>query len=302
MTQRKDGPRRRRLGRGLSSLMTEPVEVPVDGGAPPATPPAAGDLLEIPLSSIRPNPNQPRRHFDETALEELASSIRVAGLMQPVVVRPADEGYELIAGERRWRAAQRLELERIPALVRAVDDPTAAQWALIENVQREDLNAIERAEAFQRLTSRHGWTQQDIADQVGLQRSTIANHLRLLELSDDIQETVRRGQLSMGHARALLAITNLDDRARLAREAVKSGWSVREIERRCRAAGRGPGRRPPTARTANQKDLEERLGAHLGTKVAIRQGRKAGTGTIAIEFFDLDQFQGLLDRMGFRSG
>jgi ParB family chromosome partitioning protein len=199
MANRNDA-KRRRLGRGLSSLLAEPVEVPGDAAAPP--PPPAADtpagIAEIAIDSIRPNPSQPRQHFDDEALDELAQSIRSAGLMQPVVVRPSDHGFELVAGERRWRAVRRLGLDRIPAIVRDVDEATAAQWAVIENVQREDLNAIERAEAFRRLINEFGLSQQDVAGQVGLQRSTVSNHLRLLELSDEVQHAVRDGEPGRG--------------------------------------------------------------------------------------------------------
>ncbi len=313
---------RRRLGRGLSSLLSRPAPIdPTDqGGVPsgpdgrdhaPATAPEATDdaaLRMVALDQIRPNPKQPRRHFDDTSIDALAASMKSAGVMQPIVVRPDPAGgaggFQLVVGERRWRAAQRIGLSRLPALVRHVDDRTAAEWALIENLQREDLNAIERAEALRELAHGHGVTHQEIADRVGLNRSSVTNLLRLNELDDATKDLVRSEQLSLGHAKTLLAITNLPKRHHLATLAVRRGWSVRDLERQVAAAGRraGPPPAPGPASPAHHQDLERRLSEHLGTRVVIQQGRKKNRGRLVIEFYSLDQFDGLLERLGFEAG
>jgi ParB family chromosome partitioning protein len=256
----------------------------------------------LPPAAIRPNPSQPRQEFDETALASLAESIRTAGVMQPIVVRrdPAGDGFLLVAGERRWRAATRIALPTIPAVVREVDDRQAAEWALIENLQREDLNPLERARAFARLIDEYDLTHQEIAESVGLDRSSVSNHLRLLELEEPIQAAVGAGHLSLGHAKALLSITNSEARTTTAARAIRDGWSVREVERRAKTAGRKTptkAPRPAADLPANLKDLERRLEEHLGTRVRIRTAGK-GRGRVIIEYFDLDQFDGLLQHLG----
>lgn len=352
MAKRANAKGRRRLGRGLTSLVSDPVRLdlaseeaqvadaapapessghvaspshegadePTEGGerGQDAAQQVSPAIQMLDPATIQPNRHQPRQSFDESALAALADSIRTAGMMQPIVVRPGvgprggevGRSFELIAGERRWRAAQRLGLTRIPAVIRDVDEETAAEWSLIENIQREDLNAIERAEAFERLASSFGLTHAQVAEKVGLERSTVSNHLRLLELDGRTQEAVRQGALAMGHARALLAITNTVARAAMAKKALAGGWSVRELERRARravegaetpgfAASKAPVDGGDAIAAAHLRDLEERLGEHLGTKVAIKQGRKRGAGTLSISFYDLDQFQGLLEQMQF---
>lgn len=325
---------RRRLGRGLGSLITAPVRIDVperSTGAETAVEPMvsaatrelkpvehdaepAGHVRMLAVADIRPNPSQPRQHFDAQSLKTLAESIRTAGLMQPVVVRPAGKGagagFELIAGERRWRASQLIGLERIPAVVREVDDRQAAEWSLIENIQREDLNPIERAHAFRRLIDDFSLTQQEVAERIGIDRSNVANHLRLLELDDTTRELVVRGLLSLGQARALLAITNLQLRQAMAAKTVREGWTVRTVEQRVKLAlggGEPAGDTKSqtkagqglTGRSAHLQDLEKRLGEHLGTKVEIQAGRSKGAGKLVITFFDNKQFEGLLDRMRF---
>jgi ParB family chromosome partitioning protein len=317
---------KRRLGRGLQSLISQPVKIdiapPAAGQAPPSglpgpsnaqpalenVPGAAGggDAMPtaLPIDRISASANQPRRTFDDESIARLAESMRRDGLMQPIVVRRKGAGYEIVAGERRWRAARLLQLATIPAIVRSVDDRTAAEWSLIENLQREDLNPIDRAEAFQRLIEAHGLTHQEIAERVGLERSSVSNHLRLNELDELTKDAVRSGALTMGHGRTLLAITSHAERAALARRAIAAGWSVREIERRLRArAGRagGAGGAPALEaqrRPAHLVDLERRLGAQLGTKVAIRPGRKKGSGVLVISFFSHAEFDGLMERLG----
>lgn len=324
-TQRTDASTRRRLGRGLESLMTtrvpieEPGPVVGAGSTAPAGPaPAdrdldepAGRVIRIPLDRIRPGRDQPRQEFAEEALEALAASIRAAGVMQPIVVRPAGDGgpprYEIVVGERRWRAAARIGLTSIPAVVREVDDRTAAEWALIENIQREDLNPIERAEAFRRLTDRHGLTHQELADRVGLNRSSVTNFLRLNELDDWIKEAIRRGRLTPGHAKVLLSVASPEARRTLAELAIRQSWAVRQLEQRVghlagpRPAKGGSGGAPPgRAGGAQVQGLARRIGEQLGTKVSIVEGRTKGSGRLVIEFYSLDQFDGLVARLGIR--
>jgi ParB family chromosome partitioning protein len=257
---------------------------------------------------VHPNPHQPRQDFDEAALAALADSIKTSGMMQPIVVRPAKQGgFEIIAGERRWRAAQAAEFDSIDAIVREVDDRTAAQFSLVENLHREDLNPIERAEAFRRLVQEFRMTHQEVAESVGLDRTSVSNHLRLNELDDDTKTAVRKGTLSLGHAKALLAFANTSRRRAAAQQAIARGWSVRELERRVRAMVEDPsanhdasaGSRNTRAIPPHMADLQKRLAAHLGTKVSIRPGRTKNAGTLMIEFFDLDQFEGLLERLQF---
>ncbi|HWB20762.1 MAG TPA: ParB/RepB/Spo0J family partition protein [Phycisphaerales bacterium] len=327
---------KKRLGRGLGSLISTPVKIDIhpeaiqDKSELPVNMPqgvesqsndkSGGMMLDV--AQITPNPRQPRKTFDEQSLEVLANSIKIAGLMQPILVREsknpvrAADGtfvrYELIAGERRWRAAQKAGLVKIPAIIRDVDERTSAEHALIENLQREDLNPIDRAEAFAQLIREFGLTHDEVASQVGLDRSTITNHLRLNELDERIKSMVRSNSLTMGHARALLAITNLEKRSHFAAHAKNDGWSVRELERRiaamasgasmsavtaAKSAGKMPGM--PKRGTANTADLERRLGEYLGTRVHIEPGEKKGSGKLVVEFYSLDQFDGLMDRMGF---
>lgn len=325
MAARKDASRsgsgRRRLGRGLSSLISSPVPIASDaatesGGAMTEPKPAGPDLEGhaqaaepeirfILADEIRPNPNQPRQHFDEQALDALAASIKTAGLMQPIVVRPRDDGgYQLIVGERRWRAARKIGLRRVPAVIRRIDDRAAAEWALIENVQREDLNPLERAEAFRHLTYDFGLTHQEAAERVGLNRSTVSNLMRLLDLDEFTKQQVRAGHLGAAQARLLLSITNVEAREQLATLAIREGWTVRMLERRA-AALSSPRTtrpsRPTTAAPAHRHDLERRLGDHLGTKVQIQPGKRKGSGRLVIEFYSLDQFDGLMQKLGFKT-
>jgi len=327
----------RKLGRGISALLGAPVQIqvpPVDptnrpAPAQPSDPPgprmvavrpprASGDeesavvvqeggLREIPVEQIIPNRRQPRSDFDPESLKALAGSIRQAGLMQPIMVRPTARGFELVAGERRWRAAKLLGMETIPALVRPMDDATSAELALVENIQREDLNPMERALALRRLATDFALTHQQIADKVGLDRASVTNLLRLSELDSTTADLVRCGKLSQGHAKALLGVGDLGRRADLAARAVSLDWSVRELERQVQAAHRpnpqsdsGKLTNPePSARHANVADLERQLSEHLGTRVSLHLGRKKGSGRLICDFYSLDQFDGLMQRMGF---
>ncbi len=323
-----------RLGRGLSSLMAHPVsiqppaaaltaakptthavpsEIQADRTAAPNGTGGSHDpegLRYVPVDLISPNPFQPREHFDGDSLDALAASIRSEGMMQPLVVRrrPQDDGqptrYELVAGERRWRAAQQAGLSTVPALVRNINDAKAAQWALIENLQREDLNPMERAVAFQRLIDRFGLNHEQVAEQVGVQRPTISNYLRLLSLHSNVQDMIRHSLLSAGHAKPLAALSDVELQQTLARKVVAGGWSVRRVEQevaRLTSAASGPvdtkagGRE---RRSALLADLEQQLADQLATKVHIRPGRKKGSGTLCIDFYSLDQFDQLMTRFG----
>lgn len=268
---------RRRLGRGLEALLG-PTREEAE---------REGSLVELPLSQIRPNPYQPRQDVDPAALEELKASIRQAGLLQPVVVRAAGDGYELIAGERRLRACQALGWERIPAVKRDVDDRTVLTLALIENLQRDDLSPVDEARGYDRLLAEFNLTQQDVADAVGRDRSTIANALRLLKLPAAVLQMLHDAQLSVGHARALLALDDPRVVTNLAREAVAQGLSVRDMEDRVRG-GRAPERRPRLKRglgTAPEvRRVEDALRRRLGTDVRVTL-RSKGKGQIQIAFY-----------------
>ena len=268
--------KRKALGKGLSSLIPSSI-VKVPSPSAPLTPSRPAEL-RLEVSKIRPNPRQPRRAFDEASLTELASSMRNEGLLQPVVVRPLPEGrFELIAGERRWRAAQRAGIHQIPAVVRDVPDEKLLELALIENVQREELNPIEEAEAYRILVDDLQLTQNEVAERVGKQRTTVANALRLLHLPELVKDMVRDRRISMGHARALLALEDGPAIEALARRVVAEGLSVREVESRARrpAATKARPGRPSKPVDPNVAAAEASLQRVLGTKVRI-----AGNGTV----------------------
>lgn len=344
-----------RLGRGLSSLMATPGDLPVvpvqageaDSTAPPnalpaveatagstpdqsksagGSPSASEDqaqavpamtggnsadpveasatagLVSVDVLKISPNRHQPRQAFSEQALAGLASSIQRDGLMQPVVLRPDGQGgYELIAGERRWRAAQLAGLSAIPAILHKVDDEQSAQWALVENLQREDLNPMEKAEAFKRLSDSFGLPHAEIAERVGLERSTVSNLMRLLNLSDFCRGLVREELLSMGQARAIAGLPDPAHQKAIAQRAVREGLSVRQVEQEVRKfLQTGVQAKPTPAKDsgkANLADLERQIGQQLGTRVRVKAGRKKGSGTLAIDFFSLEEFDALLERM-----
>lgn len=267
--------------------------------APPPTQAAANDGPRgIAIDLVQRNPQQPRKHFDETELNELASSIRTHGVLQPILVRPiADGKYEIVAGERRWRAAQKAGLHTIPAVVRDLNEVEVLEIAIVENVQRMDLNPLEEAQGFQALIDRFGRTQQEIADAVGKSRPHIANMLRLLALPDDLQEMVRDGRLSAGHARAIL--TAPDPRT-LAQRAVSEGLNVREVERLAQQAKdekHGPRVSSPAADTksADTRALEQSLSNALGLDVTIND--KAGAGEVKISYKTLEQLDDVIRRL-----
>lgn len=286
---------RRALGRGLDALL------PVAKDKVPAGF-ADKSVFLCPIERIAPMKGQPRQHFDEPALEELTQSIREVGLIEPLVVRkvpgtaaPGMDRYELIAGERRWRASQRAGLKDVIVVVKDVSPVAAFELAMIENVQREDLNPIELAEALQRLVKEHGYTQERLAERLGKDRTTIANALRLLRLPVNVRERVIKGELTEGHARALLSIPDEAEMARVAEKVVRGRLSVRQAEQLAKAAKGGKPAAEPTPKSASVKDLERRLSQALGTRCEVRdQGNK---GEIAIHYATLDVLDGVLDKL-----
>ena len=284
----------KRLGRGLEALLG-PVsrDVAEESGA----------LRELPMSSLRPNPYQPRTRLDENALVELTASIEASGLLQPVIVRPRGDSFELIAGERRWRAAERLGWSKIPAVVREVDDQTLLTLALIENLQRHDLSPIDEAKGYKRLGDEFRLPQTEIARTLGRNRSTVSNLLRLLQLPDEIQAMVHQGDLSEGHARALLGVGDPERKLQLAREAATHGWSVREMEgivagqKDASVAAPGPAvtRKSQRGTTpADAKRIEDALRKHLGTDVRVTS-RRRGRGFLTISYYSNDDLARLLE-------
>jgi len=284
----------RRLGRGLDGLLKAKV------------PPAAAEVTEpvgptttVALARLDPNPHQPRQEVDEAELEHLAASIREHGILQPLVVRPRGGRYEVVAGERRLRAARAAGLQEVPAVVRDVPDEQMLELALVENLQRLDLDPIEKARSFRAYLSSTGRTQSEAAERLGLDRSTVANMIRLLDLPDPVQRMVRQRLLAMGHARAILAADGAKRQVRLAERAVREGLSVRQVEMLASAGGTKPAtRRRRPAKRPEVRDLEARLRQTLGTKVTVEPGRKAHTGRIVIAYYCQDDLDRILDRLG----
>jgi ParB family chromosome partitioning protein len=284
------------LGRGLSALI--PMTPPPPLMPEPATPPQATPdrrAAELDIDLLKPNPLQPRQVMDDAALDALAQSIRSHGVIQPILVRRAGESYEIIAGERRWRAAQRAGLLKVPVVYRDVPDDKLLEVALIENIQREDLNPIEEAQAYKRLTDEFHLSQEDVATAVGKDRATVANYMRLLRLPLEIHQDLASRALSMGHARALAGLT--DDRAqrRVAREIVSRGLSVRETEALVRREANPPLPPPPRRVEPNTRAAEERLRLALGTRVRIV--RKGPGGRIEIDFGSEEELQRLFEAL-----
>lgn len=299
--------RPRKLGRGLSSLIGEEKPAEVAAAPPQGSTNLAETIRDIPVNDIHPNTFQPRVRFNERDLAELAASIKVAGLMQPIVVRPTPSGtFELIAGERRWRAGKMAGLATIPAIVREADDRRSAELALIENVQRSDLNPIERAGAFRTLMGKFSLTQAEVADRVGLDRSSVANLLRLLDLPEDVRNMIADGVLSAGHGKMLASVADADRQRELVERIVSEHLSVRQTEQAVRdlskrkASSKDTGE-PTSEDDANLRDLEARLGDHLQTRVRIDVASSGQKGKLIIEFFDLEHFDDLMRRVGFES-
>jgi ParB family chromosome partitioning protein len=286
------------LGMGLQALLGEAARPMATTGDEPGS---RGGVREIEVARIRPNPEQPRVQFDEDALDELADSIRERGVLQPILLRPFGGDYMIIAGERRWRAAQRARLHGIPAIVREVDESTTAELALIENIQRQDLNALEEAEGYRQLVRRHGHTQDDVGRIVHKSRSHVANLLRLLDLPEFVRQSLLKGDISMGHARA---VANADDPAELTREIILHGYSVRQAEERARRAkprrqsqGSGGAGEPGTAKMvdADLEALERQLGDILGLKVQV--SHKGQGGAVTLHYSSLDQLDMICQRL-----
>lgn len=283
------------LGRGLGALITGPASDDGQLGAPLALDDTAGErVLELDPHAIKPNPKQPRVTFDEEALEELAESIRRDGVFEPVIVRRSGDAYELVSGERRVRACIMAGLKAVPAVCRDVSDSDMLKLGLIENIQREDLNAIELAKAYQALIDEFNWTQEELSAQVGKKRATVTNTLRLLNLPGDVQRVVANGGISMGHARALLALSSPKDQSAACRAIIEKGLSVRQAEKL--ASPTKPKARTEKPRDPNIAAIEDELRQSLGTRVALRaHGPNMSQGKIEIEYYSLDDLERILD-------
>jgi ParB family chromosome partitioning protein len=304
-----DKPQRKKmgLGRGLDALLGEvsldrsASRVAGGGEAPSSTASSSSEgVVSIAIADIHPNPAQPRRHFSEESLQELSASLKRHGLIQPILVRPHGAGYQIVAGERRWRAAQRAQLHQVKAIVRELSDEETLEIALIENIQRQDLNPIEEAEAYRKLCDDFGHSQSELAAIVEKSRSHVANMMRLLELPLLVRELVIEGKLSMGHARALLGS---DDSARLAAVVVKQGLSVRQTEALVRRSRVEEGKAPKprvteaTASDADIRAVEQHLGDLLGLRVKIAHKGVGGAGAVTFEYRSLDQLDMLCQRL-----
>src|SRR6266851_4186137 len=301
---------RNALGRGLGALIREPEPTAVADSQTPASLATVGGAAaapareaahqgpqEIDIDLVEPSPYQPRTRFREEALDELARSIQASGIIQPIVVRPVGNRYQLIAGERRWRAAQRAGLKRVSSIVRQVPDELALEMTLVENIQREDLNAIEAARAFERLMDEFQLTQEAVAERTGKERATVANAVRLLKLEPTIQEWIEEGKLTAGHGRALLAVADAQLRKRYAQRAARGGLTVRQIERLASRRLRGAPAPAQAHLDANIRSALEELQRHLGTKVLLRQKTKMRPGQLVLEYYDDAQLMGLYDRL-----
>jgi ParB family transcriptional regulator, chromosome partitioning protein len=282
------------LGRGLSALIGEAPAVPRSDV------PAAGGVRAIEIARIRPNPSQPRQMFDSAALDELAASIAERGVLQPIIVRAVEGGYELVAGERRWRAAQKAQLHEIPAIIRDFDEESSAEVALIENIQRENLNAIEEGEAYRQLIDRYGHSQEIVGKLVGKSRSHVANLMRLLELPENVRQMLLRGDISMGHGRA---IATAPDPEALAKQIVEGDLSVRQAEHLAKREkpgasqelGRASDRSPRRAVDADLEALERQLGDLLGLRVKVSHGKNGGS--VSLHYSSLDQLDLICQRL-----
>ena len=309
---------RNALGRGLGALIREaepaaPATPPTPpsshatrtahgspgaaAAAVPALSPATSGPLQIDIDLIDPSPYQPRTRFREEALDELARSIRASGIIQPLVVRPMGQRFQLIAGERRWRAAQRAGLDKVSSIVRQVTDDLALEMTLVENIQREDLNAIEAARAFERLMDEFQLTQESVAERTGKDRATVANAIRLLKLEPTIQEWIEEGKLTAGHGRALLAVAEPQLRMRYAQRAARGGLTVRQIERLASRRSRGAQQPTEVHLDPNIREAVEELQRHLGTKIILRQKTKSRPGQLVLEYYDDAQLMGMYDRL-----
>lgn len=312
-----------RLGKGLSALLTQSVQVKPEPKSPvesqndiqatldvaTGTLPTGDRVVYLSLVRIVPNPDQPRKHFDDASIASLAQSIKADGIMQPVIVRPGkDDTYQIVAGERRWRASQVAELENIPAIVRELTDQQTSEWSLIENLQREDLNPIERAKAFDNLIRTFGMSHANVAKRVGVERSTISNYLRLLDLPADVQQLVLDGKLSNGQAKAIAGLSDPNQQVDLSKKAIVQSLSVRALEKRVSQMNKkteqgdtqtyDPNQITTLGKRAHIVDLEDQIGQQLGTKIQIKPDRKKGSGSLTLHFYSLDQFDTFLQKLG----
>lgn len=289
-------PTKPRIAEQVKPQTTKPIRS-APGKDIPTTEPGVNDLVYLNISEIKPNRFQPRKAFDPDSLNDLINSIKSAGVLQPILVRKAERGYEIVGGERRWRACKALKITRVPAIIREADDREMLEWALIENTQRQDLNPIERARAYKELGDHFELTHEEIADKVGLDRSTISNFVRLLDLPTEVQEDVSRGTVTMGHARCLLGIENRADQMKLLRRVKKEGLSVRRLENIIQWLKK-PSRRAKAVPKEDLylRELENRLRRKFGTKVAITHYKKRGY--IKIDFYSQDDFQRIIETLG----
>jgi ParB family chromosome partitioning protein len=311
----------KKLGRGLGGLIgiNTPVQVEVplqqalsaqSASEKPqviatSSDPNTPSVRYIPVAKIIPSPYQPRKIIDEEAIARLSESIKRAGVMQPIIVREKSGMYELVVGERRWRATRHAGLEVIPALVKELSEETAAEWSLVENVQREDLNPMERGWALRALAEKFSLTQSDVADRVGLERSSVTNLIRLTDIESEIADLINKGELGLGHGKALLGLPSGVRRVETAQNAAKNGWSVRKLEEEIRAVaeseklGKDTARQEKLAgRQAVVTEMERRIADYLGTKVRIATDSSGKKGKITFDFYGLEHFEGLLTRMG----
>ncbi len=286
------------LGRGLNALLKDSEKVKNE-----KAPSETSNINEIPIESIEANPFQPRTHFDQEALKELSESIKVHGIIQPITVRKLSEGkYQLISGERRWQASKLANLKLVPAYVRTANDEQMLEMGLIENIQREDLNAMEVALSYQRLITEFSLKQEQLGEKVGKNRTTVNNYLRLLKLPPDIQAALRDDEISMGHARALINIENTEDQLSIFRKIEKEDLSVRKVEELVRALGKGkekketPSKEVPAAKNINAElqQLQSKLSSHFGTKVGVK-GEDGNKGEIKIPFVSVEDLNRILD-------
>ena len=292
----------RRLGRGLEFFLSGSRQ-PSSDPTPPGDPGQGEEIHSLSLAQVEPNPHQPRREFGQKELQELADSIRASGILQPILVRPVADRYQIVAGERRWRAAQLAGLERIPAVVREIGDQQAAIFSLVENVQRTDLNAMEKARAFREILELSKGNQGELAKHVGLDRSTVTNFLRLLDLPEEVQALVSRGTLSMGHGRALLGLATPEEQTTLAKDVVRRRLSVRQVEAMIQSLNVAT---DPTAKKSGRigdkpgrpvwvNEIEETLVGILGVSVAVHYGRKRSR--ITIQCTGREEFERVYERL-----
>jgi ParB family transcriptional regulator, chromosome partitioning protein len=306
---------RNALGKGLSALIREPeppplpvqelgqaaaptaATSPTGAAAAAALAPAREGLLQVDIDLIDPSPYQPRTRFREEALDELARSIRTSGIVQPLIARKIGNRYQLIAGERRWRAAQRAGVNRVPVVLREVPDELALEMTLVENLQREDLNPMEQAHAFERLMNEFALTQEQVAERTGKDRATIANSLRLLRLEEPIQQLLEENRIAAGHARALLAIADSNERVALARKIARSGMTVRQVERVAARSGKPSSAPAPWQMDPNTKAALEELQRHFGTRVLIHPIQSGRPGQLIFEYYDHTDLARLYDKL-----